>query len=163
MVGWHHWLDGLEFEQPPGDGEEETSLVCCSPWGVRVGHNWATENNKFSCREWNQTIATRLLPDMGHFSYYSSWAPFMLRFSHLEGQNSWWLWHPCLLIQQEIPYFTTLTHALSCLKVKSLHFSKDLVNPDSKHTERHVWILHGHQGKGWAIINAEQSLEINTT
>ena len=114
-------------------------------------------------------IATRLLPDMGHFSYYSSWAPFMLRFSHLEGQNSWWLWHPCLLIWQEIPYFKTHTHALSCLKVKSLHFSKDLVNPESKHTERPVWILHGHQGKGWAVINgveltpAEQSLEINTT
>ena len=33
MVGWHHQLDGLEFEQAPGDGEGPGSLACCSPWG----------------------------------------------------------------------------------------------------------------------------------
>ena len=32
MVGWHHRLDGHEFEQTPGvDGQG--SRVCCSPWG----------------------------------------------------------------------------------------------------------------------------------
>ena len=33
MVGWHHQLNGHEFEQAQGDGEEQGSLVCCSPWG----------------------------------------------------------------------------------------------------------------------------------
>ena len=33
MVGWHHRLDKYEFEQAPGDGEGQGSLVCCSPWG----------------------------------------------------------------------------------------------------------------------------------
>ena len=33
MVGWHHQLNGCEFEQAPGDGEGQGSLVCCSPWG----------------------------------------------------------------------------------------------------------------------------------
>ena len=33
MTGWHHWLNGHEFEQAPGDSEEQGSLVCCSPWG----------------------------------------------------------------------------------------------------------------------------------
>ena len=33
MVGWQHWLDGLDFEQAPGDGDGQGSLVCCSPWG----------------------------------------------------------------------------------------------------------------------------------
>ena len=33
MVGWHHQLNGLKFEQTPGDGEQQGSLVCCSPWG----------------------------------------------------------------------------------------------------------------------------------
>ena len=33
MVRWHHWLNGHEFEQAPGDGEGQGSLVCCSPWG----------------------------------------------------------------------------------------------------------------------------------
>ena len=33
MAGWHHWLDGHECEQTPGDGDGQGSLVCCSPWG----------------------------------------------------------------------------------------------------------------------------------
>ena len=33
MVGWHHWLNGREFEQAPGVGDGQRSLVCCSPWG----------------------------------------------------------------------------------------------------------------------------------
>ena len=33
MVGWHHQLNGLEFEQAPGVGDGQGSLACCSPWG----------------------------------------------------------------------------------------------------------------------------------
>ena len=33
MVGWHHQLNGHEFEQALGDGEGQGSLACCSPWG----------------------------------------------------------------------------------------------------------------------------------
>ena len=33
MVGWHHRLDGHEFKQALGIGDEQGSLVCCSPWG----------------------------------------------------------------------------------------------------------------------------------
>ena len=33
MVGWHHQLNGHEFEQTPGDSEGQGSLACCSPWG----------------------------------------------------------------------------------------------------------------------------------
>ena len=32
MVGWHHWLNGRESEQAPGDYEGQGSLACCSPW-----------------------------------------------------------------------------------------------------------------------------------
>ena len=38
MVGWHQ-LNGHEFEQTLGGGKGQGSLVCCSPWGCRVGHN----------------------------------------------------------------------------------------------------------------------------
>ena len=31
MVGWHHQLNGHEFEQTPGDSEGQGSLVCCRP------------------------------------------------------------------------------------------------------------------------------------
>ena len=33
MVGWHHRLDGHEFEQTLGDGKGQGSLACCYPWG----------------------------------------------------------------------------------------------------------------------------------
>ena len=33
MVGWHHRLDGHEFEQVLGAGDGQEGLVCCSPWG----------------------------------------------------------------------------------------------------------------------------------
>ena len=32
MIGWHHWLNGHEFEQAPGVGDGQGSLACCSPW-----------------------------------------------------------------------------------------------------------------------------------
>ena len=41
MVGWHHWLNGHEFDQAPGVGDGQGGPVCCSPWGSqRVGHDW---------------------------------------------------------------------------------------------------------------------------
>ena len=43
MVGWHHRLNGLEFEQAPRDSEGQGSLACCSPQGCRVGHDSVTE------------------------------------------------------------------------------------------------------------------------
>ena len=33
MVGWHHRLNGYEFEQAPGVGDGQGGLACCSPWG----------------------------------------------------------------------------------------------------------------------------------
>ena len=33
MAGWHHQLNGHEFEQTHGDGEGEGSLACCCSWG----------------------------------------------------------------------------------------------------------------------------------
>ena len=38
IAGWHHQLNGHEFEQAPGVGDEQESLVCCSPWGSEL--NW---------------------------------------------------------------------------------------------------------------------------
>ena len=35
MVGWHHRLDGHEFEQAPEDSEGQGSLASCSPWGEK--------------------------------------------------------------------------------------------------------------------------------
>ena len=52
MAGWHHWLNGHEFEQTPGDCEGQRSLASCSPRRHRAGHDWVTEhNNKMGVRE----------------------------------------------------------------------------------------------------------------
>ena len=45
LVGWHHRLDGYEFEQILGVGDRQGGLAFCSPWGSRVGHDWVTELN----------------------------------------------------------------------------------------------------------------------
>ena len=43
MVGWHHWLDGYEFEQALGVAERQGSLVCCSPWGRKESDTTETQ------------------------------------------------------------------------------------------------------------------------
>ena len=47
MVGQHHSLSGHKFEQTPGDGEGQGSLVCCSPWGCKELDmtEWLNHNN----------------------------------------------------------------------------------------------------------------------
>ena len=35
MVGWHHQLNGHEFDQTLGDSEGQGILACCSPWGQK--------------------------------------------------------------------------------------------------------------------------------
>ena len=35
MVGWHHWLNGHEFEQALGAGDGQGGLACCSTWGYK--------------------------------------------------------------------------------------------------------------------------------
>jgi len=33
MAGWHHWLDGREFEWTPAGGDGQGGLACCDSWG----------------------------------------------------------------------------------------------------------------------------------
>ena len=46
MVGWHHRLDGHEFEQAPGVGDGQGCLVCCSPWGHKESDMTEQLNNR---------------------------------------------------------------------------------------------------------------------
>ena len=67
MAGWHHWLDGHEFEQAPGVGDGQRILVCCSPWGHKQSDmtkrqdwtewssgSWCLIENKFSEKHSNR-------------------------------------------------------------------------------------------------------------
>ena len=50
MVGWHHRLNGHEFEQILGGGKGQGSLACCGPWGRKESDTteWLN-NNKNIC------------------------------------------------------------------------------------------------------------------
>ena len=45
LVGWHHRLNGLEFEQAPGNAKGQGSLACCSPWGRKESDTTKRLNN----------------------------------------------------------------------------------------------------------------------
>ena len=48
IVGWHHWLNGYEFEQIQGDSEGQGSLACCSSWGRKESDMaWWLNNKKW--------------------------------------------------------------------------------------------------------------------
>ena len=62
MVGWHHWLNGHEFDQTLGDSEGEGSLACCNSWDCRDRHAlvtehqqifWVADQNRDKCYLWN--------------------------------------------------------------------------------------------------------------
>ena len=46
MVGWHHRLNGREFEQTLGDGDGQGCLACCSPWSHKESDTTYQLNNK---------------------------------------------------------------------------------------------------------------------
>ena len=49
-MGWHHQLNGQEFEQTPGDSDGQGSLVCSTPWGRKESDTTyqRNKNNKIS-------------------------------------------------------------------------------------------------------------------
>ena len=68
MVGWHHQLNGHEFEQSPGDSEGQGSLVCNSPWGHKESDITYRLNNNNSFRwiaEQLSYIWASILPQTG--------------------------------------------------------------------------------------------------
>ena len=49
MAGWHHWLDGREFEWTPGVGDGQGGLACCDSWGCKESDtteqlNWTDDD-----------------------------------------------------------------------------------------------------------------------
>ena len=46
MVGWHHRLNGHEFEQTPGNSKGQGRLACCGSWGHKESDMTEQLNNK---------------------------------------------------------------------------------------------------------------------
>ena len=80
MVGWHHWLNGHEFEQALGVGDGQGSLICCSQWGHKelARLSDSTELNEWYSgilfshkKEWNITIFRNT---GGPRDYHAKWS-----------------------------------------------------------------------------------------
>ena len=69
MVGWHHQLNGHEFEQAPGDGEGQGSLVCCSPWG-RKESDMSKQLNNNNENRYHMRVTSGFWPFTSSFGKY---------------------------------------------------------------------------------------------
>ena len=98
MVGWHHWINGSEFEQTPGDSEGQESLACCSPWGCKELDmtKWLDNNKRgWQKRKNSQTVKPRLLKTNGWSSRSKGVETLLHQVTHptiypMEFQNSCW-------------------------------------------------------------------------
>ena len=93
MVGWHHQLNGHEFEQAPGVGDGKGSLECCSPWGCKESDitdqlNWTefllflwsngcgnlisgtSDFSESSLNTWNSLVHVLLKPHLENLEHY---------------------------------------------------------------------------------------------
>ena len=61
MARWYHRCSGHELGQTLRDGEGQGGLVCYSPWGRRVRHDWATEQQEFLKLELLCVLGVRFL------------------------------------------------------------------------------------------------------
>ena len=87
MVGWHHWLNGHEFEQAVGVGDGRGGLACCSPWVQKELDmtEWLNNNSNhyvihksFSTHKWN-TIDTLSSVQFSHSVLSDSLQPYELQ------------------------------------------------------------------------------------
>ena len=95
MVGWHHWLNGHEFEQAPGDGEGQGRLACYSPWGCKELDTTERLNNN---NKWEGYLVSTYYVQGTGFSAqepYSLWERLSTDFRKYVKQG---LWH---ILQRE--------------------------------------------------------------
>ena len=62
MVGWHHRLDGHEFEQTLGDDEGQGSLAWCSPWSCKELDTTELDHRKSKSSRKTSTSALLTMP-----------------------------------------------------------------------------------------------------
>ena len=77
MVGWHHWLNGHEFEQAPGDGEGQGNLACCSPLGHEESKTteWLKNNKAEHCNESSKGFSAVLWSQLLQGTQQNQWNP----------------------------------------------------------------------------------------
>ena len=72
MIWCHHWPNGHEFEQAPGDDEGQGSPACCSPWGRKESNMTEWLNNNNDTREDRLLYSKFTDLNVDHIQRYSS-------------------------------------------------------------------------------------------
>ena len=105
IVGWHHWCNGHEFGQTPGDGGGQGGLTCCSPWGHE-------ESDKTWWLIKNPLSAVSVL-------CYSFWCSLLLGARMSWEQSSFWIWDspffffPHRASNEPLPFLVWTFHTLT--------------------------------------------------
>ena len=79
MVGWHHWLNGHDYEQAPGFGDEQGGLACCDSWGCKesdmtVWLIWSESNLKAFAQQRKPYIKWKIIYKLGeNICKWCSW------------------------------------------------------------------------------------------
>ena len=147
MVGWHHWLNGYEFEQAPGVSDRQGSLVCCSPRGRKESDTTEQLHFHFLSFPMSQYFTSVRLPwywsiSISTFNEYSGLISFRIDWFDLLGvqgtlnsllqyhsSKAWILWCSAFfMVQLSHPYMTTrktiaITRWTFVRKVVSLLFN----------------------------------------
>ena len=71
MYGWHHWLDGHEFEQALGVGDEQGSLACFRPWGCKESDMTEWLNKTVGINIFNLNLSV-MIPPIGAKNIFQS-------------------------------------------------------------------------------------------
>ena len=92
MVGWHHLLNGHEFEQIPGEGERQGCPMCCTPWGNKeLDMTYRLNNNSRKSQRTKSKVKTSSKLSVGIKHLMSNCIrqikDFLFTYSHMQNQG----------------------------------------------------------------------------
>ena len=118
MTGWHHRLNGQEFEQTPVDSGGQRGLAYCNSWGYRVGHDLATEQQQQTISSHSQLSSPpRTWRPQIYFLF--QWICLLWMF-HIHGTVMWPFVSNFLLLSM---MFSRFTHIIASICTSLLFFS----------------------------------------
>ena len=104
MIGWHHRLNGHEFEQAPGVGDGQGGLTCCSPQGCKESDTTERLNNYDICHTWQMKNAFPTHTTIGqiNFTRRDEDGTCHLKIWYETGNRTWCKWSANYISQPEL-------------------------------------------------------------
>ena len=127
MVGWHHRLNGHEFEETPGVGERQGGLVCCSPWGHKKSDMTERLNWLLVLSQWKKKWLSHVR------LFETSWTIQPMEFSRPECMGSLSLLRGIFRTQGSNPGLRHCRRILYQWAIReALYYLRSLFNPEVK-------------------------------